>query len=77
MEKGAVLAKTAKGHDEIKSRIHGLSQKLRTLLITVDGTVTAGELITRLGGTAEIEANLQALIDQGFIEVKRVPPSDA
>ncbi len=77
MDKGAVLVKTARGHDEIKSRTHGLSQKLRTLLITVDGSATAGDLITRLGGTAEIEANLQALIDQGFIEVKRVTPSDA
>lgn len=75
MDKGAVLVKTARGHDEMRSRTHRLPQKLRTLLITVDGNATAGELIARLGGTAETEANLQALINQGFIEIKRGTPS--
>jgi len=75
VDKDAVLTKTGKGHDEVKSRTHGLSQKLRTLLITVDGSATVGELIARLGGAAEIETNLRALIDQGFVEVKRLTPS--
>ncbi|MCX7893457.1 MAG: thiosulfate oxidation carrier complex protein SoxZ, partial [Burkholderiales bacterium] len=43
MDRAAVLAKTAKGLEEIRSRAHGVPQKLRTLLIMVDGTATVGE----------------------------------
>ena len=70
MDKGAVLAKTAKGVEEIKSRAHGLAQKLRSLLIMVDGAATAGDLLARLGDIPDIEAGLQALVNQGFAEIK-------
>jgi hypothetical protein len=66
----AVLAKTAKGLEEVKSRTHGLSQKLRTLLIMVDGTATAGALIAKFGGLPEIGAALGSLVQDGFVEIK-------
>jgi hypothetical protein len=79
MNQSLVLAKTAKGLDELKSRTHGLPQKLRSLLIVVDGAATAGELMERFASLADVEANLQTLIDQGFIEGKArpAPPKDA
>ena len=69
MDKSAVLAKTAKGLDEIKARTHGLPQKLRSILIMVDATATAGDLLGKFGGLPEIETALDTLLAQGFIEV--------
>lgn len=74
MDRSAVLRKTAKGGEELKSRSHGLAQKLRSLLIMVDGTSTAGSLIARFGGVPEVEAGLQTLVDQGFVEISGGPP---
>jgi pyruvate/2-oxoglutarate dehydrogenase complex dihydrolipoamide acyltransferase (E2) component len=79
MEKGAVLAKTAKGLEEIKARTHGLPQKLRSILIMVDGAATAGELIGKFGGIPEVEAALDGLLKEGFVEIKggRAAPAAA
>lgn len=44
MDRSAVLAKTPKGVEEVTSRAHGLQQKLRSLLIMVDGKATADTL---------------------------------
>jgi pyruvate/2-oxoglutarate dehydrogenase complex dihydrolipoamide acyltransferase (E2) component len=65
-----VLAKTALGIGEIKSRTHGLSQKLRSILITVDGQATVGDLIAKFGALPEIAASLDGLVSDGFVEVK-------
>jgi hypothetical protein len=73
VDKAILLAKTAKGLDEVKSRAHGLSQKLRTLLIMVDGATSVGDLIARFGGIPEAEASLHALVDQGFVEPRAAP----
>jgi hypothetical protein len=73
MDRTAVLAKTAKGAEELKSRSHGLAQKLRSLLIMIDGTSTAGDLIAKFGGIPDVEAGLQALADQGFVEIRGGP----
>lgn len=67
MDHSATIAKTAKGADEIKSRAHGLPQKLRTLLILADGTVTVSALMAKFG--SEVEASLQTLLDQGFVKL--------
>lgn len=70
MEATALALKTPKGHEEIRSRAHGLSQKLRTLLIMIDGKSTVGELLGRFPGVAEIQANLRQLIELGFVQVR-------
>jgi hypothetical protein len=72
MDKSAVLTKTTKGVEEIKSRTHGLPQKLRALLIMVDGRVSAGDLLARFGGMPEVETAIDALLAQGFVEA-RIP----
>jgi len=73
VDRAIVLAKTAKGLEEVKSRAHALPQKLRSLLIMVDGATSVGELVGRFGGIPEVEAGLQALVDQGFLEPKAAP----
>ena len=70
MDRDAVLSKTAKGVEELKTRAHGLTQRLRSLLIMVDGAATAGDLAARLEGVTDVQAGLQALADQGFVEEK-------
>jgi hypothetical protein len=80
MDRSAVLAKTAKGVHEVTARAHGLPQKLRSLLIMVDGNATAGDLIAKFSGIAGVEASLAALVEQGFVEIrgeKAGPPSAA
>jgi hypothetical protein len=74
MDRTATLAKTAKGAEELKSRAHGLAQKLRSLLIMVDGASTAGDLIAKFGGIPDVEVGLQALVDQGFVEIRGAAP---
>ena len=70
MDRSAVLAKTAKGLEEVKSRTHGLPQKQRTILIMVDGMATVGDILAKFGGIPEIAASLDALVRDGFVEVK-------
>jgi hypothetical protein len=71
MDANGTLAKTTKGVDEVARHAHGLPNRLRSLLITVDGRATAGALISRFGQAAETESRLQYLIDQGFVEETR------
>src|SRR5262245_6778912 len=68
MNATATLAKTDKGIDEVTRHAYGLPNRLRSLLITVDGRATAGAIISRFGAVAETETRLQYLIDQGFVE---------
>jgi hypothetical protein len=71
MDANATLAKTSKGVDEVAHHAYGLPNKLRSLLITADGRVTAGILLSRFGEAAETESRLQYLVDQGFLEQAR------
>jgi hypothetical protein len=66
MDANATLAKTGKGVDEVARHVHGLPNRLRSLLITVDGRATAATLISRFG-EAETETRLQYLLEQGFV----------
>ena len=44
MEATLLALKTPKGHEEIRSRAHGLSQKLRTLLMDVLAVMMDGAI---------------------------------
>jgi len=81
----AVLAKTATGQDEIKTRAQGLSPMLRRLLILVDGKHTGQELAAFVNGHP-VDELLDALIQLHCIELVApasgsvatpAPPSDA
>jgi hypothetical protein len=77
MERKAVLAKTPKGQDEVRSRAHGLNRKLRSLLIMVDGSATAGDILAKCAGIPDVEAALESLVSQGFVEMKGADPGAA
>jgi hypothetical protein len=63
----AVLSKTAKGADEIATRKYKLEQRLRSLLIVVNGKATAGELVEMFAQAGDITPRLEKLIADGFI----------
>lgn len=64
----AVVAKTATGHEEVKTRALGLSPMLRRLLILVDGKHTGQELAAFVSGHAVADL-LDELIQLQCIEL--------
>ena len=72
MDGSAVLSKTAKGVDEVTRHAHGLPNRLRSLLIMVNGQATADALIAKVGEAAEAKSSLQYLIDRGFVKDSRL-----
>jgi hypothetical protein len=63
-----VLSKTDKGRDEIETRKYKLDQRLRAVLITVNGKLTAGELVRQFSQTTDINAQLDKLVREGFVQ---------
>lgn len=67
MELDAVLFKTDKGLEEVRNRSLGLSPRLRSLLVMVDGRLRVTDLIERarsLGGSPEL---VEQLVTQGLV----------
>jgi len=77
LDPGAIFAKTAKGREEISQRTHGLPQRLRTLLVIVDGQTTAAEHREKCKGLGDVAGMLVALSAQGFIADVREQPAAA
>jgi hypothetical protein len=73
MDVGAIYIKTTAGGDELRSRARTLPQRLRTMLIMVDGTRSVSQLqqaAARLGAPDDFLASLES---QGLVE--RVGPT--
>jgi hypothetical protein len=68
MDANTVLAKTDKGREEIETRKYKLDQRLRAVLITVNGKLTAGELVRQFSQTTDINAQLEKLLRDGFVQ---------
>lgn len=66
MSTQSVFEKTGKGADELKTRRHGLSPRLRQLLILVDGKRDLGELARMLPGPDLVD-QLGQLERGGFV----------
>jgi hypothetical protein len=64
----AVYAKTDKGREEISQRAYGLPQRLRTLLVMIDGQTRAADHREKCKGLGDVSAMLAMLARQGFIE---------
>jgi hypothetical protein len=64
----AVLKKTGKGVEEIETRKHKLEQKLRTLLIVVNGKATGADLMKQFEQIEDVRPMLEQLLAGGFIE---------
>lgn len=68
MQKGVTYHKSAKGNEAIATRQHGLSPRLRSMLIMIDGKRSFDEL-ARLGATlGDAELLMGELEAGGFIE---------
>jgi len=63
-----IYSKTVKGQEEIKSRASGLSQRMRQVLIFIDGKRSRDELVGMLKGD-DMDALLATLVAQGLAEV--------
>jgi hypothetical protein len=66
--KNAIFKKTDKGQTALKLRDPSLSQKLRTLLILIDGKKNIGELSPLLPGELNLNERLQELLNAELIE---------
>jgi hypothetical protein len=62
-----VYEKSAKGTEEIQSRKHNLAQRLRTVLIIVDGKKSRQAILNQFGA---VGPQLDELAQQGFIAAK-------
>jgi hypothetical protein len=70
---GPIYSKTALAHEELATRSHGLSPRLRQLLILIDGQRTEEQLV-RLIPREEFDEYLPVLESGGFIVRQDSPP---
>lgn len=68
MDMTAVYAKTAKGQEEISARTYRLPQKLRLVLILVDGRLSVRAHREKAGALGDVIAYMEELERGGFIE---------
>jgi hypothetical protein len=71
----AVLQKTEKGAEEIATRKYRLEQKLRTILIVVNGKATGDELAQKFEAIGDVRPMIERLLADGF--VREAPGSAA
>ena len=67
MDLNAILSKTAKGTEELETRKHRLDARKRALLIVVNGTATAAELMKKFEAMGDISPLLEQLLAEGFV----------
>jgi len=71
MEMTMQLARTAKGQEEIFNHGHTLRPKYRQILISIGNGMSLGELRSKLPNCAELEAMVNELLQNGFIQALR------
>lgn len=71
----AVLQKTEKGVEEIKTHAQGLEPRLRTLLIVINGKTSGAELIRQFERVGDVQPMLERLIAGGFVREMPVAAS--
>jgi hypothetical protein len=64
----SIFDKTDKGREEIATRKHHLTPRLRTLLLLVDGKHSTQDLLRQVTGLGLGEQNLTELLRDGFIQ---------
>ncbi len=69
-----VYAKTDKGRDEIATRKLGVSARLRSLLLMMDGQRSIAALASKLGSLDRTGDDARALIEAGLIELVASAP---
>lgn len=64
-----IYDKTQKGREEIATRKHGLAQRLRALLVMIDGQHSTTDLLEKVFGLGLGLHSIQELLDNGYIHV--------
>lgn len=78
MNLNAILAKTAKGIEEIETRRYRLEPRKRALLIVVNGKASAAELMKKFEAMGDVSPMLEQLLADGFVaEAAAVAPAGA
>jgi hypothetical protein len=77
MNEQAIYQKTAKGQDEIATRRNQLAQRLRSLLVMVDGKSSGADLLAKGRALGDAAAFMEQLIAEGFIEAAATRPLDS
>ena len=67
MNPQSVLAKTKKGADEIETRQFKLDQRMRALLLVVNGKVTVKDLVANYARLGDVPEMLRQLTALGFV----------
>lgn len=69
MQASAIFQRTESGRNEIKNKMHGLTQSERLALIVIDGVSTYGELRKKLKGLSEerFDRALTKLLQKSFV----------
>jgi hypothetical protein len=65
------LARTTKGQEEIFNHGHTLRPKYRQILFSIGNGMSLGELRSKLPNCAELEAMVNELLQNGFIQALR------
>jgi hypothetical protein len=73
----AIYVKTEKGSEEIQNRKYKLAQKMRSLLIMIDGRKPVNDLVEMAAGLGDVGTMIAELESLGLIEKKTVPQMPA
>ena len=68
MDGSTILGKTQKGADGLAQRTAALPQKLRSVLILVDGKTAYAELLRKFSAMPQCDEHLAWLLENGFIQ---------
>ena len=78
MESSIVLGKTRRGADELAQRTTAVPQKLRSVLILIDGKTAYCELLRKLSFMPQCDEHIAWLLEQGFVQtISPIPVSVA
>jgi len=73
MDPQTVLQKTEKGVQEIQTRSFRLEQRLRNLLIVINGKSTVADLASQFARLGDIGPLLEHLVAEGFVKSSATP----
>ena len=68
MDPDTILSKSAKGKEEVDTRKYKLDQRVRSVLITINGKLTAGQLAAQFASQGDINPLLEQLLREGFVQ---------
>lgn len=74
MDSSIILGKTRRGADELAQRTPAVSQKLRSVLILIDGKTAYCELLRKFSFMPQCDEHIAWLLQQGFVQAITAMP---